>query len=162
VKDRELTVRETLQIHRDQPLCRSCHARMDPLGMSLENFNPLGMYREKERNQSIDASGELVTGEKFKDVRELKKILRAHHLTDFYRCLTEKVLTYALGRGVDYYDVETIDRIVDRLQKEDGKFSALLTGVVESSAFQNRRNRVNAPQTRPVNRSPVNQRASTE
>jgi hypothetical protein len=155
VKDREPTVRETLQIHRDQPLCQSCHSRMDPLGLSLENFNPLGMYREKERNQDIDASGELITGEKFHDVRDLKKILKANHLNEFYRCLTEKVLTYALGRGLDYYDVEAVDRIVDRLEKDNGKFSTLLSGVIESAPFQKRRNRAvaaAAPATRPVNR----------
>jgi hypothetical protein len=158
VKDREPTVRETLQIHRDQPLCKSCHARMDPLGMSLENFNPLGMYREKERNQEIDASGELITGERFHDVRELKKILKTNHRNEFYRCMTEKVLTYALGRGLDYYDVDAVDRIVDRLEKDGGKFSTLLTGVVESAPFQKRRNRAvaaappAAPAKQPANR----------
>jgi hypothetical protein len=159
LKDHEPTVRETLAIHRDQPLCKSCHSRMDPLGLSLENFNPLGMYRDKERNQEIDASGELITGEKFHDVRDLKKILKDRHLSEFYRCLTEKVLTYALGRGLDYYDVEAVDRIVERLEKDGGKFSTLLNGVVESAPFQKRRNRAVAtapPATRPaaVNRTP--------
>jgi hypothetical protein len=137
---------------------------MDPLGLSLENFNPLGMWRDKERNQVIDASGELITGEKFHDVRDLKKILKANHLPEFYRCLTEKVLTYALGRGLEYYDTETVDRIVDRLEKNDGKFSALLAGVIDSAPFQERRNRGNPPPaTRPANRAaPVNQRASAE
>lgn len=139
--DHEPTVREALQIHRDQALCRSCHARMDPLGFSLENFNPMGMWREKERGQKIDASGQLITGESFHDVRDLKKILLEKHRTDFYRCLTEKVLTYALGRGLEYYDVETVDRIVDRLEKNDGRFSSLLSGVIESAPFQERRNR---------------------
>jgi hypothetical protein len=141
VADHEPTVREALQIHRDQALCRSCHARMDPLGFSLENFNPMGMWREKERGQAIDASGQLITGESFHDVRDLKKVLAEKHRTDFYRCLTEKVLTYALGRGLEYYDVETVDRIVDRLEKNDGRFSSLLSGVIESAPFQERRNR---------------------
>jgi hypothetical protein len=141
VNDHEPTVREALQIHRDQALCRSCHARMDPLGFSLENFNPMGMWREKERGQKIDASGQLITGESFHDVRDLKKILIEKHRTDFYRCLTEKVLTYALGRGLEYYDVETVDRIIDRLEKNDGRFSSLLSGVIESAPFQERRNR---------------------
>jgi hypothetical protein len=145
--DHEPTVREALQIHRDQALCRSCHARMDPLGFSLENFNPMGMWREKERGQGIDASGQLITGESFHDVRDLKKILTEKHRTDFYRCLTEKVLTYALGRGLEYYDVETVDRIVERLEKNDGRFSSLLSGVIESTPFQERRNRP-APETK--------------
>jgi hypothetical protein len=144
-KDHEPTFREVLEIHRSKPLCKSCHARMDPLGLSLENFNALGMYREKERGNTVDASGKLLTGESFTNVRELKQILRKNHVEDFYRCLTEKMLTYALGRGLDYYDVETVDRIVDRIEKDNGKFSALLMGIVESAPFQERRNSTQLP-----------------
>lgn len=140
VKDREPTMREVLAIHRDNTICRSCHARMDPLGLSMESFNAMGMWRESERGQRIDPAGQLLTGESFNDVRELKQILKKNHLPDFYRCLTEKLLTYALGRGLDYYDVEAVDRIVDKLQQNDGHFSALLTGVIESTPFQERRN----------------------
>jgi len=142
VSGHEPTVREALQIHRDQALCRSCHSRMDPLGFSLENFNPMGMWREKERGQEIDASGTLITGESFHDVRDLKKILKSSHRTDFYRCLAEKLLTYAIGRGLEYYDVETVDEIVRRMERADGRFSALLAGVIESTPFQERRNRM--------------------
>jgi hypothetical protein len=159
-KDHEPTVREALAVHRAKPLCSSCHSRMDPLGFALENFNPMGMWREKERGQVIDASGELITGESFHDVRDLKKILRERHLADFYRCLTEKVLTYALGRGLDYYDVEAVDRIVDRLQKNDGHFDALLSGVIESAPFQERRNRID-PRPRPSGNSQVEQTTET-
>lgn len=141
-KDHEPTVRETLAIHRAKPLCSSCHSRMDPLGFALENFNPMGMWRDKERGQAIDASGQLITGESFQDVRQLKQILKTRHLPDFYRCLTEKVLTYALGRGLDYYDVEAVDRIVDQLEKNDGHFDTLLAGVIDSAPFQERRNRI--------------------
>jgi hypothetical protein len=141
-KDHEPTVRETLAIHRAKPLCSSCHSRMDPLGFALENFNPMGMWRDKERGQAIDASGQLITGESFHDVRELKKILKTRHLPDFYRCLTEKVLTYALGRGLDYYDVEAVDRIVEQLEENDGHFDTLLAGVIDSAPFQERRNRI--------------------
>ncbi len=139
-KDHEPTLREVLALHREKPLCASCHDRMDPLGLALENFNALGIWREKERNQRIDAGGMLITGESFKDIHDLKRILKAGHRTDFYRCLTEKLLTYALGRGLDYYDVGTVDEIVERLEKSDGRFSALLMGIVESSPFQKRRN----------------------
>src|SRR5207249_9169175 len=121
-------------------LCSSCHNRMDPLGLALENFNALGMWREKERGQPIDATGKLITGESFHDILEVKRVLTTEHRQDFYRCLTEKLLTYALGRGLEYYDVETVDQIVDRLGREDGRFSALLMGVVESAPFQKRRN----------------------
>ena len=134
------TLREILELHRANPLCASCHNRMDPLGLALENFNALGMWRETERKQPIDAAGKLISGETFKDIRELKKILRENHAEDFYHCLTEKMMTYALGRGMEHYDIEAMDRIVERLKKEDGKFSALLTGIIESAPFQRRRN----------------------
>jgi len=139
-KGREPTVRELMVLHRSKPLCSSCHSRMDPLGLALENFNALGLWREKERGQPIDASGQLITGESFHDVRDLKRALKDRHRLDFYRCLTEKLLTYALGRGLELSDVETVDQIVERLDREAGRFSALLMGVIESSSFQKRRN----------------------
>ena len=113
---------------------------MDPLGLSLENFNALGMWRENERGVAIDAGGKLITGESFHDVREVKRAIVAYHRLDFYRCLTEKLLTYALGRGLEYYDVETVDRIVETLDRENGRFSTLLTGVIRSVPFQKTRN----------------------
>jgi hypothetical protein len=112
---------------------------MDPLGLSLENFNALGLWREKEHGNDIDPSGVLITGEKFKSIVDLKQILaKGDRKRDFYRCLTEKVLTYALGRGMDYQDVGTIDEIVAKMDAEQGKFSVLLAGVINSPAFQRR------------------------
>ena len=139
VAGREPTLRETLELHRSQPLCNSCHNRMDPLGLAFENFNAMGMWRSQERDQPIDATGTLITGETFNDVRELKHILATRHARDFYRCLSEKMLTYAIGRGLEYYDVETVDEIVQRIEKADGRFSALLSGVIESAPFQRSR-----------------------
>jgi hypothetical protein len=136
-------LRDLLAAHRNQPLCASCHARMDPIGLAMENFNALGIWRDTERNQNIDAAGKLVTGETFNNVRDLKHILATNHRQDFYRCLTEKLLTYALGRGLEYYDVETVDRIVQRLDEQNGRFSALLTGIIESAPFQKQRNLAN-------------------
>ena len=133
------TLRETLAIHRSKPLCSSCHNRMDPLGLSLENFNALGMWRERERGVAIDAGGKLITGESFHDIRDVKHTLVAKHRLEFYRCLTEKMMTYALGRGLEYYDVESVDRIVDALDKADGHFSALLAGIINSAPFQETR-----------------------
>src|SRR5262249_60508856 len=75
IKDRTVSLRETLALHREAPLCSSCHNRMDPLGLSLENFNALGRWRDKERGNPIDATGQLITGESFQDVKALKKIL---------------------------------------------------------------------------------------
>jgi hypothetical protein len=138
-KDHEPTLRESLAVHREKPMCASCHSRMDPIGLAFENFNALGMWRDQERRQKIDAAGKLITGESFESVSELKHILVTNHRLDFYRCLTEKLLTYATGRGMEYYDAETIDRIVNRLDRENGKGSALLLGVIESAPFQKMR-----------------------
>jgi hypothetical protein len=138
-KDHQPTLRETLELHRSKPLCNACHNRMDPLGLALENFNALGMWREKERGRPIDAAGKLITGESFHDIREVKRALTTHHRLDFYRCLTEKLLTYALGRGLEYYDVHTVDQIVESLDRQKGRVSALLMGIVESAPFQKRR-----------------------
>jgi hypothetical protein len=142
--DHEPTLRETLTAHRDKPECASCHSRLDPVGLAFENFNALGLWRDQERSQTIEAAGRLISGETFQNVRELKHILATNHRDEFYRCLTEKMLTYATGRGMEYYDTETVDQIVQRLQAEDGRFSALLTGIIESAPFQKERRQANA------------------
>lgn len=133
------TMREMMQIHRDSPDCRGCHARMDPIGLGLENFDALGRYRKQENNKPIDAGGELLTGEKFRDVTQLKKILAGSRKQDFYRCLSEKMLTFAVGRGVEYYDTTTIEELVHRLHQKDGQLRELILGIVESAPFQQRR-----------------------
>ena len=145
ISDRVPTQRELLAIHREDALCASCHNRMDPLGLALENFNALGLYRTQELGQPVDSTGELFTGEAFKNIRDLKHILRTKHQSEFYLTLTEKLMTYALGRGVEYYDVPTLDKIVDRLESNDGHFAELLMGVIESAPFQQRR--IGAPPT---------------
>jgi hypothetical protein len=139
IKGREPAVREVMAVHRSNALCASCHSRMDPLGLALENFNALGMWREKEKNQPIDASGQLLSGQSFKDVRDLKTILKTDLRRDFYRCFTEKLLTYALGRGLDYHDVETVDQIVARAESNDGRLGDLVMAIIESPPFQKRR-----------------------
>jgi len=137
--DHQPTLRETLEIHRAKPLCSSCHNRMDPLGLSLENFNALGMWRESERGVPVDAAGKLITGEPFQDIRDVKQALVTRHRLEFYRCFTEKLLTYALGRGLEFYDAETVDRIVEDLDQHNGSFSTLLSGVIHSAPFQKTR-----------------------
>ncbi len=133
------TLRETLAAHRDQPLCSSCHNRMDPLGLAFENFNALGMWRTSEFDQPIDARGRLLTGEPFSSVKELKQILVARHSEEFFRTLTQKLLVYALGRGLEDADVETVDQIVARIEKAGGRPSALIYGIIESAPFQKMR-----------------------
>jgi len=136
---REPTLRELLAVHRDSALCSSCHSRMDPIGLALENFNALGRWRNEEKGEAIDPAGELISGEKFAGIVELKKVLRQNHSIEFYRCVTQKMMTYALGRGVEYSDQHSIDLIVDDLVANDGKFSVLLNGVINSVPFQKQR-----------------------
>jgi hypothetical protein len=138
-KGKTPTLRESLELHRRDALCASCHNRMDPLGLAFENFNALGRWRDKEQNQPIQAAGALLTGESFKDVRELKKVLATTRRLDFYRCATEKMLIYALGRGLEPQDTFTVDELVDRLETAQGRPSVLIQGIVESPAFQRRR-----------------------
>jgi hypothetical protein len=109
---------------------------MDPLGLALENFDALGRWREREQGNPVDATGKLITGESFTNVQELKRILVAEHSRDFFRCMSEKMLTYALGRGLSHQDVEAVDALVDRIERDDGRASALISGVVESAQFQ--------------------------
>jgi hypothetical protein len=157
VKDRTPTLRETLALHRQEALCSSCHNRMDPLGLALENFNALGMWRDQERGQPIDATGKLLTGESFDNIKELKHILVTRHAEEFYRTLTEKLLTYALGRGLDYSDVATTDNIVEQLNQTHGRASVLLNAIIESAPFQKRR--AYPPGESPKPTAPVMQRA---
>jgi hypothetical protein len=143
-KGHDPVLRDILKKHRENPACASCHNRMDPIGLAFENFNAFGMWRDSERKQPIAASGNLITGESFNSVTELKRILSGDHRQEFYHTLSRKLLTYASGRGTEYYDVETIDEIVNRLNASDGRFSALLMGVIESAPFQKMRTQATA------------------
>ncbi|HET6881240.1 MAG TPA: DUF1592 domain-containing protein [Pirellulales bacterium] len=143
VDGRSPTLREQLAVHRGEALCSSCHNRLDPLGLALEDFNALGMLRERRPDRTIDTSGTLLTGESFSNVRELKQILATTRRRDFYRCLAEKLVIYALGRGLDDSDVFTVDQLVDRLDSDTegqkGRASILISGIIESVPFQRRR-----------------------
>ena len=144
-EDHQPTLRELLEVHRENDLCSSCHARMDPLGLALENFDALGMWREQDGDAEIDPQGKLVTGETFDNIHSLKKILRQHHANDFYRCVTEKMLVYAIGRGLEYTDEHTIDQIVEQLDNSGGRFRTLVQAVIESAPFQQQR--ISVPNT---------------
>ena len=133
------TLREVLELHRDSPLCSACHARMDPLGLALENFNAMGVWRTMEKGVAINSTGRLVSGEEFDTIKALKTILKENKKRDFYQCATEKMMTYALGRGVEYTDTHNVDLIVDELDREGGKFSVMLKGIINSPQFQRRR-----------------------
>lgn len=133
------SMRELMAVHREKPLCRSCHERMDPLGLALENFNAMGMWRDHQAGTPIDPSGTLITGESFNDIRDLKRILANERRFDYYRVVTEKMLTYALGRGLEYYDTHTVDSLVAELEANDGRIMTLINGIVDSPAFQKTR-----------------------
>ena len=107
-----LSVRQMLEMHRANPVCASCHARMDPMGLSLENFDAIGQWRTADAGRPIDASGVLLDGTKVAGPRELRQALMAQK-TQFVHAATEKLLTYALGRGLEYYDAPTV-RAIDR------------------------------------------------
>ncbi len=132
---KSLSLRETLEIHRQDAACAGCHNRMDPLGLGLENFNALGMWREKERSDVIQPEGTLITGESFATVQQLKSILKEDRREQFFSTVSEKMLTYALGRGLEPYDIETVDRIVERLEQANGASKELIYAIVESAPF---------------------------
>ncbi len=136
---REPKLSEMLAAHRGNPLCHSCHSRMDPLGLAFENFNALGGWRDTEARQPIDSAGQLATGERFANLVELKRVLARDRRADVYRCLAEKVFTYALGRAAEPGDAHTLDAITERLLARGGRATELLLGVIESPAFQRRR-----------------------
>ena len=127
---------------------------MDPLGLGLENFDAIGRWRDKDGGLPIDASSQLASGESFSGVRELRAIL-AEKRRLFYRCLTRKLMTYALGRGIEYTDTLTIESIVDAMMvgaepAEQGRFTTLLYSILESPQFQMRRGNGPSDDLRPV------------
>jgi hypothetical protein len=132
-----LTMRERMEQHRANPSCAVCHARMDPLGFALENFDAMGRWRANEGKGPVDASGVLPDGTKFQGPVELKKILLAHP-EQFVTTVTEKLLTYALGRGIEYYDEPTVRKIV-REAAPGYRWSSLVLGIVNSVPFQMRK-----------------------
>lgn len=131
------TVRERLELHRKDPNCASCHARMDPIGFGLESFDPIGRRRAQDEGAPIDDAGVLTDGTRFKGPAELRRILLGRK-SDFVRCLSEKLMTYALGRGPTSDDAQTLDRITATLSKNDYRFSVLIKAIVRSDAFLKR------------------------
>jgi hypothetical protein len=138
------TLRQRMEQHRADALCASCHARMDPIGFAFENFDGIGAWRDKEGGHAIDASGELLTGETFKTASDFLAILSQEKKDQFVRTLADKMLTYALGRGLEYYDKCALDEITKSVSKSDYRFSSLIMAVAKSTPFQKRRGDINA------------------
>jgi hypothetical protein len=130
-----LSVRQMLEMHRANPVCASCHARMDPLGLSLENFDAIGQWRTTDAGNAIDASGVLLDGTKVNGPKELRAALEAQG-TQFVNTVTGKLLTYALGRGLEYYDAPTVRAIDRSAAANDYRWSSVILGIVKSPEFQ--------------------------
>ena len=129
------TLREQLAAHLTNPTCAACHRRMDPIGLALENFNAIGAWRDSEGGRPIDASGVLPGGVDFVGPAQLKEILLARDDL-FVENLSKKVLTYALGRGIEPFDRPTIRQITEHVRANDDRFQSLIEAVVLSDAFR--------------------------
>ncbi|MCP4847732.1 MAG: DUF1592 domain-containing protein [Verrucomicrobiaceae bacterium] len=135
----EGTFRQRLEQHRKDPNCAACHALMDPLGIAFENFDGVGRWRDDEGGQRIDSSGELVSGERFETHEQFQEVLSTSKRGDYLRCVSEMMLTFALGRGLEFYDKPAVSSVVKRLQDGKLSFSRAVLGVVDSVPFQYRR-----------------------
>ena len=130
------TLRQKIEQHRANPACASCHKLMDPIGLALENYDAVGRWRTLDQGQQIDPVGELPGGEQVKGPADLIRNLRDKNADKFIRCITEKMLTFALGRGLEYYDRCAVDQIQAKIAKEDNRFSTLIFEIVSSDPFQ--------------------------
>jgi mono/diheme cytochrome c family protein len=132
---REPTMREMMEQHRANPVCAACHKIMDPIGFSLENFDAIGHYRTQDGGSPIDPSGMLVDGTKLDGPASLRQALLKYKEA-YVRTVTEKLMTYAIGRGMEYYDMPLVRAIVRDAARDDYRFSSLVLGIVRSQAFQ--------------------------
>ena len=138
------TLRQQMEVHRKNPACASCHSLMDPLGFGLENFNAIGAWRTEDGKFPVDAKGTLPDGKSFSNPRELKAILKTNR-DPFIAGLTEKLLTYALGRGLERFDKPAMAAIARNATDQEFKFSALILAIVNSLPFEERRVKESIP-----------------
>jgi mono/diheme cytochrome c family protein len=131
------TVREQMRLHSERPFCAGCHKIMDPVGFALENFDAIGRWRTEEHGTPIDATARLVDGTELDGAVDLRNALLKYS-DRFVQTATEKLMTYALGRGLEYYDMPTVRAIARGAAKDDYRFSSIVLGIVESAAFQMR------------------------
>jgi hypothetical protein len=132
------SLRQQMEKHRANAVCASCHSRMDPLGFGLENYDGIGEWRSMDGKFPVDSSGVLPNGKSFNGPAELRAILR-QDLPEFSRCLVERMLTYALGRGLERYDNRTVDEINRKLADSGYGFQSLVYEIGHSLPFQSRR-----------------------
>ena len=143
---RRISVRERMEQHRAVEPCRSCHQMMDPIGFSLENFDGIALWRTLDEGQPIDASSQVFDGTKIDGPASLRKWLLGYS-DQFVEVVTEKLLTYGLGRGVEYRDMPLVRSIAQDAAKRNNRFSALVLSVVKSKAFQMNMKTQDAPST---------------
>ena len=132
-----LTMRDAMVQHRANPACAGCHARMDPIGFAMENFDAMGRWRDRDGGSPIDASGVFPGGEKFDGMAGLKAALLSHP-EEFVSTVAEKLLMYAIGRNVQYFDEPAVRAIVREAARNNYTFASLVLGVVKSAPFQMR------------------------
>jgi hypothetical protein len=135
VDGKVLSLRERMEKHRANPTCAGCHRVMDPIGFALESYDGIGRWRKTEDGAPIDTSGTLFNGATVDGVVGLRRNLVAHPEI-FVGVMTEKLLTYALGRGLEYYDMPAVRRIVSDAKAKDFRFSAVVLDVARSTPFQ--------------------------
>jgi hypothetical protein len=131
------TLRARMEQHRANPVCAACHSRMDPLGFALENFNAIGQWREVDAGAKIDPSGTFPDGTKFAGPAEFRQVLLSHQ-DQFVRTFAEKLMTYALGRGLEYYDQPAVRKVLRDAVLSDSRWSSIVVGIVNSTPFQMR------------------------
>ena len=146
------SLRQRLEQHRENPSCASCHNRMDPLGFAFEKFDAIGRYRSTDEGKAIDPAGKLPDGRSFSGAAQLKGVLKANP-EKFVHNLSAKLLTYGLGRGLEFYDEPAIDKMVLAAEKGQNRFSTLVLGVVMSDPFRLRRGTSQVESVQPAPKS---------
>ena len=140
-KDGKLSMRQAMELHRSNPVCATCHSRMDPIGFALENYDGVGAWRDQDNGAPIDASGKSPDGIEFRGPAGLKQLLLTRYREDFISTFTQKLFTYALGRGVESGDLPAVRSIMRDAAKQNDSIPALIDAIVRSPQFQMRRNR---------------------
>jgi hypothetical protein len=140
--DQNLTLRERMAIHSDDPTCASCHRKIDPIGFALENYDQNGRWRDQENGKPLDVSGEMPGGARINGPAELRRFLLTEKREAFERAFSTRLLTYALRRGLDFYDEGALREILSGLRQNDSRFSAAVIAIVQSDPFQYRQDPV--------------------
>ncbi len=138
-KNKNISLRKQLEEHRKKAECAACHNLLDPLGFTLENYDGIGQWRLTDKGKPIDSFGKLISGETFSNGTEMKSVLRKNKADEFLHCLSEKLLTYSIGRGTEYYDKLAIEKILTSSRQDGLTLRSLIHAVCHSTPFQKTR-----------------------